>query len=213
MGQRDDEASARRTEGGSAVDELPLTGEPLPLELVNTTYIRGGVRGSLVDVLKEPADLDRWIHLHLSCFGDVLGPTLSAAGPADSAHLGRFLHVRFALRELATARTSGKPPALADTQAVNAAARLSPHWQELAPGPAFILVTSRPEPDPLLAALGEIAVSGVRLLAGAEGELLRACPAPGCVLYFVKRHARRAWCTPGCGNRVRVARHSRRTRL
>ncbi|WP_225993278.1 CGNR zinc finger domain-containing protein [Actinomadura rudentiformis] len=41
---------------------------------------------------------------------------------------------------------------------------------------------------------------------------LRACLAPGCVLYFLKNHPRREWCTAACGNRARGARHYRRHR-
>ncbi|MEU1601426.1 CGNR zinc finger domain-containing protein [Streptomyces sp. NPDC005708] len=39
---------------------------------------------------------------------------------------------------------------------------------------------------------------------------MRPCLAPNCLLFFVKNHARREWCSPACGNRVRVARHYRR---
>src|SRR6266851_2221676 len=46
----------------------------------------------------------------------------------------------------------------------------------------------------------------VRRLAD-RGDQLRACHAPGCVLYFVKSHPRREWCSVACGNRARAARH------
>ncbi|MFI6847287.1 CGNR zinc finger domain-containing protein [Kitasatospora sp. NPDC050467] len=36
-------------------------------------------------------------------------------------------------------------------------------------------------------------------------------PGPGCVLYFVKKHPRREWCSAGCGTRARAARHYERT--
>ncbi len=39
---------------------------------------------------------------------------------------------------------------------------------------------------------------------------LGACHGPGCVLYFARVPARREWCSAGCGNRARVARHYRR---
>ncbi|MCB0944909.1 MAG: CGNR zinc finger domain-containing protein, partial [Mycobacterium sp.] len=52
----------------------------------------------------------------------------------------------------------------------------------------------------------------VELLTGPAAVRLRACNAPGCVLYFVKTHPRREWCSEGCGNRVRAARHYQRTR-
>ncbi|WP_188285939.1 CGNR zinc finger domain-containing protein, partial [Streptomyces sp. CBMA29] len=63
--------------------------------------------------------------------------------------------------------------------------------------------------DRLAAALARAAVA---FLAGPERELLRACPAPRCVRYFVKEHARQEWCKPSCGNRARVARHHARQR-
>ena len=42
------------------------------------------------------------------------------------------------------------------------------------------------------------------------GAALGACHGPGCVLYFHRMPARREWCSAGCGNRARVARHYRR---
>ena len=54
--------------------------------------------------------------------------------------------------------------------------------------------------------------AAVRLFTGPERESLRACHAPGCVLYFVKSHPRREWCSVACGNRVRAARHYQRAR-
>lgn len=63
---------------------------------------------------------------------------------------------------------------------------------------------------PALAAVAAIAEEAVALFAGPDRLLLRACRAPGCVLYFVRNHPRRAWCSDGCGNRARVARHYQR---
>jgi predicted RNA-binding Zn ribbon-like protein len=59
--------------------------------------------------------------------------------------------------------------------------------------------------------LSVIAGLGIDLVAGDETPL-RACYAPGCVLYFVQDHPRREWCSTACGNRVRAARHYRRHR-
>jgi predicted RNA-binding Zn ribbon-like protein len=54
--------------------------------------------------------------------------------------------------------------------------------------------------------LADVAQQAVALLAD-DGDKLRACHAPGCVLYFVKSHPRREWCSVACGNRARAARH------
>ncbi len=67
---------------------------------------------------------------------------------------------------------------------------------------------SQVPPDQRL--LGGLAADAIEFLA--SGPELRACLAPGCVLYFVKDHPRRAWCSTGCGNRVRAARHYARRR-
>lgn len=53
--------------------------------------------------------------------------------------------------------------------------------------------------------LGTIAAQAVELFG--RGEDVRACLGPGCVLYFLKDHPRQEWCSAGCGNRARAARH------
>lgn len=74
-------------------------------------------------------------------------------------------------------------------------------------GPRRVVRTAH---DPALAAVAAIAEEAVALFAGPDRLLLRACRAPGCVLYFVRNHPRREWCSDGCGNRARVARHYQR---
>ncbi|WP_440101770.1 CGNR zinc finger domain-containing protein [Streptosporangium sp. H16] len=53
-------------------------------------------------------------------------------------------------------------------------------------------------------------VCSIGFLTGPRREDLRACTAPRCVRYFVKKHGRQEWCKPSCGNRARAARHYRR---
>lgn len=60
--------------------------------------------------------------------------------------------------------------------------------------------------------LATITAEAVELFTGERHSRLRACYAPGCVLYFVKDHPRREWCSAACGNRARAARHYRRHR-
>ncbi|SDK47911.1 Conserved protein containing a Zn-ribbon-like motif, possibly RNA-binding [Nocardioides sp. YR527] len=56
--------------------------------------------------------------------------------------------------------------------------------------------------------LNLVALEGAEVLT----QELKACGGPGCVLYFVRDHPRREWCSAGCGNRARVARHHRRNK-
>ncbi|WP_329158273.1 ABATE domain-containing protein [Streptomyces anulatus] len=195
-----------REERGRPV-AVPLTGEPLPLELVNTTYIKGGVRGRQRDALAAgPEALDSWLAAERHRFAPGVADALAAAQYQE------FLVLRRALRALAGARTSGEGPDPEALAVVNAYARTAADWRELAPGPEFRAVVRRAVEDPLRLALGAISAAAVELFGGEGAERLRACPAPGCILYFVRTHARREWCTVGCGNRVRVARHSKRAR-
>jgi predicted RNA-binding Zn ribbon-like protein len=62
------------------------------------------------------------------------------------------------------------------------------------------------------AGLARVAQESIALLGGPEAAKLRACYAPGCVLYFVKTHPRREWCSVTCGNRARAARHYEKVR-
>ncbi|WP_405895563.1 ABATE domain-containing protein [Streptomyces sp. NBC_00104] len=204
--------TTNQVRGRSAVEQLPLSGEPLPLDLVNTTYIKGGMRGRLVDALTRPADLDAWLETHAERFSPALAHPLRQAAPSRPAHVDAFLELRRALRELCAVRTSGGAPDPAHLDVVNATARLALQWQELTAEPGFPTVQRWLESDPRRVALGEVAAAAVSLFGGERAERLRACAAPGCILYFVQSHARREWCTAGCGNRVRVARHSRRVR-
>jgi predicted RNA-binding Zn ribbon-like protein len=63
------------------------------------------------------------------------------------------------------------------------------------------------------AGLAFIAAQAAEFLSdSARASLLRRCANPACSMIFVAVNPRRSWCVPGvCGNRVRVARHYRRS--
>ncbi len=138
--------------------------------------------------------------------------------PADQADLKAFRELRRALRDLAGVLTE-------DTRAVaqgrdleravaevNRAARSARQWPQLTVRDGELVRHNESEGPLALQALASIAAEAVELFTGENRVLLRACYAPGCVLYFVKDHPRREWCSPSCGNRVRAARHYRRNR-
>ncbi|MBN3928186.1 ABATE domain-containing protein [Streptomyces verrucosisporus] len=204
---------AVETESGTK-PRPPLSGEPLALELVNTTFVHGGLRGGPVDALTTPAELDLWLEEHAEAFPRE--PVRRADAPATASHLAGFRRLREALRELSRACVAQEPYGGRPVAVVNRAARLAVSWPEIGDGSesgaADGPVVRWAEPDPLMVLLGSVAVSGVELLTGPGRRDVRACAAPGCVLYFVKSHRRREWCTPACGNRVRVARHNRQRR-
>jgi predicted RNA-binding Zn ribbon-like protein len=183
-----------------------MLGEPLPLELANTRFAH---RGHEHEGLREPADLAAWLRQ----VGERLPVVprdrdLDAIGPEE---LAAARALRDALRTVFTAVTAGTAPDAGAVDIVNRTARAGPRWRELATDRGRTAVTRTAAP-PVTAALSAIADEAVGLLTGPDAAVLRACAAPGCMLFYRKDHPRRAWCSPRCSNRVRAARHyARRT--
>ncbi|MFG2006366.1 CGNR zinc finger domain-containing protein [Spirillospora sp. NPDC048911] len=207
----------------------PALGEPLGIEFGNTRY---AVRGDVHEGLDRPGRLAGWLRAHAAAFDDGLAE--AAVRDLAEADLGRFVALRDAIRALARQAVNGAVPparALEESSAgasaessagafaessvgplavVNAAAAGAPRWPRLALVPPMVVEeTAAPAVD---AALAAIARSAIEILGGPHRAELRACGGPGCVLFFVKQHPRREWCSPGCGNRARVSRHYERHR-
>ncbi|WP_329474888.1 CGNR zinc finger domain-containing protein [Kribbella sp. NBC_01484] len=177
-------------------------GEPVPVRLMNTIWAdRGGVH----DALSNRGRLGDWLR--------VVGLTATPVTVTkDDLVIG--LRLRDALRRLAALLTEDVRPA-----AVSAIPDVSTAINEIntiassTAGPRLQLRHGVLEQDtspvgrPVPAALAAVASESIDLLTGTTAPLLRACHAPGCVLYFVKDHPRREWCSAACGNRVRAARH------
>jgi predicted RNA-binding Zn ribbon-like protein len=186
----------------------PLLGEPLPVELMNTIWAdRDGVH----DALSGSEALAAW----LAAVGDRRGDARPTPELVDG-----FRRLRDALRELAAIATdddrrpSSAPPDLDQAlAAVNDACAQAPSWSRLSwsEGGEPVRETRSAGPPPEVA-LAAIAEQAVELFAGPARTQLRACHAPKCVLYFLRDHPRREWCSAGCGNRARVARHYQRHR-
>lgn len=193
----------------------PLLHEPLPVELMNTVWAD---RDGRHDALSSSEQTSTWLTA-IAPRSDLVGDGRLAGTTADADLSQRLRVLRDALRRLAAeatqdpraTATSGSDDRAAAIVAVNAAASASTRWTALHwvgdAAPTRSSHASAPLPEALLA---EIANEGIALLAGADRDRLRACLAPGCVLYFVKTHSRREWCSAGCGNRARVARHYQR---
>jgi predicted RNA-binding Zn ribbon-like protein len=188
-----------------AAPSFPLLGEPLPVELVNTRFVQ---RGVVVDGLTTPQGLTHWLAAHRQ--------QLQASVDVDAAgqRLDEVRLLRDTLRELVAAVADGERPADAAIGTLNRLSRQAPATLQLDwPPEGQPSVTVQPaSSDPGAVALAELARAGIRLLGGPDRHRLRACHAPGCVLFFVKRHPRREWCSEACGNRARAARHYYRHR-
>ncbi|HEY1664858.1 MAG TPA: ABATE domain-containing protein [Trebonia sp.] len=193
--------------GGPAERAWVLSDEPLPVRLMGT--IRAGADG-IHDDLAAPADVDEWL--------DAVGIDRAGAH-ATERELAKARALRDAVRRLAGYVTQDTRPAAASSVTdVAAALDLVNSVAAELPAPRLALHDGRLElgagrgASAVATGLAQVAKQAVGLLGGAEAARLRACYAPGCVLYFMKTHPRREWCSVACGNRVRAARHYQRAR-
>jgi predicted RNA-binding Zn ribbon-like protein len=162
------------------------------------------------DHLQSPADVDAWLDaVGIDRFGTQATPAeLAMTRALRDASRRLAAYVTGNSREAATSATMSVHDALAT---VNTAVRELPARQlELRDG--RLQPTSRARGSLIVAGIAQVAASVVELLSGSAGDSLRACHAPGCVLYFVKTHPRREWCSVSCGNRARAARHYEKVR-
>jgi predicted RNA-binding Zn ribbon-like protein len=197
-----------------AVTGATLLEEPLPVELMNTVGVHGD---GILDALEDDAGVAVWLRAVAGRVGAEVGtgPGQLDADAVRSA-AGALRELRDALRRLA-AETTGDPrpsataPELTRPEAIAALNALATAWPELAwPADGQPSRAYRARGTAARIAVELIAHQGVELFAGPWRERLRPCLAPNCLLFFVKDHARREWCSPGCGNRARVARHYQR---
>jgi predicted RNA-binding Zn ribbon-like protein len=181
-----------------------LPDEPVAVRLMSTIWMDAEGRH---DELRTPPDVDAWL--------DAVGVDRGGAR-ATTAELTKARELRDAVRLLADFVTGGAGQAtgLALGEALGQVNAAAAH----VPAPALTLHGERLERgtqarvSPVTAGLARAAADAIGLLGGDAAASLRACSAPGCVLYFVKTHPRREWCSVACGNRVRAARHYQRVR-
>ena len=175
-------------------------------------------RDGVQDMIADPAAAARWLRATRPEVG---------IGTVGREAVAELRELRDALRLLAAAATGDdREPAVSAAAlkgavgAVNRACAGAPSWSELQwsdeedPGEAGLeggprrVVRTAHAPG----ARGRRGHrgGGRRPVRRAGPAAAAACRAPGCVLYFVRNHPRREWCSDGCGNRARVARHYQR---
>ncbi|WP_316742596.1 ABATE domain-containing protein [Streptomyces sp. MK7] len=201
-----------RTDGGTT--SAPLLGEPLPVELMNTVT---GDRGRTHDTLDGDAAATGWLRAvahRLGAESEITADQLDEDTVRPVA--GALRALRDALRHLAAdatqdPRPSATAPELTRGEAIGTLNALAHAWPELVwPADGRPSRAYRGSGTVADLAVQLIAHQAVGLFTGADRDRLRPCLAQNCLLFFVKNHARREWCSAACGNRVRVARHYRR---
>jgi len=196
----------------------PVRGEPLAVELMNTIWAdRDGVHDSLATAREATAWLDA-VRDRLPEVPSSRGLVRRTVTVSEAALLRQL---RDAIRRIAAditddSRETGDPDVLTPLPVDEAVSTINDAAAAMPPRLLHRdregIHANRRSSSFVGAVLAAFAVDAVPLLAGDhEGGPVRACLAPGCVLFFVQDHPRREWCSPACGNRARVARHYART--
>ena len=182
-------------------DDVPhlYPSEPVPVRLMNTVWAdRDGVH----DALSSVGQLRQWFSL-----SDLPGASLMRRND-----LLAFRRLRDALRRVAAEVTADDRLAAAsaitdlDAAITEINRHAAPRLPVLANGDAGLWLDWRADADDGELVRSLIALEASQLFTDEQARL-RSCHGPGCVLYFVKDHPRREWCSATCGNRARVARH------
>jgi predicted RNA-binding Zn ribbon-like protein len=168
--------------------QRPLTGEPLAVDLVNTTWRR---RDGECDALATTAGLAAWLHER-------------GLGEVHQNEQVRRALVR--TRTVLRAVLENEPGA---EEALNAILARGTVVRSLRDGAVRQHVMVR---DPAWTLAWESADDYLRLR-DSGARRIRRCEQQSCVLYFYDPTGRRRWCSmAGCGNRVKAQRHYARQR-
>jgi len=188
---------ASKLAGGGA----PTLGEPLAIELVNTRY---AIRGRDREGLQTPENLGAWLRDLRPRLNVLLTDAdLLAVSERD---VTAAITLRAAIRELASAVCSMRDFSTRFVETLNEFASGAPSWSELrtTPTPRAERCSRAPA---VTVALAVIAEDAILILGGPARAELKRCSGPGCVLFFLRSAVRREYCSAGCGNRARAARH------
>ena len=174
--------------------------DSLAVRFANTRHAR---RGEPVDVLATVRGLRGWL-------ADNALP-----GKVSASDVTAFQDLREAARRVLGALAARTTLPSRDVAALNRAAAAAPIWPRLVvprSGDADVMVVQRSAAAPAPLALALLAGSVIELVTGGRATRVRACGGPGCLMFFEQTRERRVWCSAGCGNRARVARHAARVR-
>jgi len=184
------------------------------LDFVNTQFTKNV--GRPTDLLRAFADLIEWLGEARLINRKQLQRALKSWGSGESADrvYQTALALREALRAMAERLAAQRPVPRTSLEAINRTIGKRPGCVLLARSSGRFEEKTRfdlDEPEQLMV---PIAQSASDLLCHGDLALVKRCANPGCGAFFYdtsKNHTRR-WCsTTGCGNRMRVAAHYRRS--
>ncbi len=182
-------------------DDLPILGEPLPVELANTRYGQGE---DAIDFLGTAALAELWL-------GALPEGMCARARPRINSRTRRQLvSLRDAVWEVVTATVDGSDPNAACLHIINVAAVRAPRRRALRLVDGLLHLEEHREGTAFRCLFATLADEAITFLAGPSRQRLRRCPGPECSMFFVQSHHLRGYCHESCSHRARQATYYRR---
>ena len=176
-------------------------GDHLAIDLANTVRRH---RDGEQELLGGPGDLAAWLRREA---GRVPVPDV-----VDERLAARFRALRDDALAVLRATAAGVPAPPRAVAAINAIVVAWPAVRLLGEAPGAVEIRVLHEPPRADALLATLAAAVVDLEGGPDRVRLALCDAPSCGQLFLRARSQQRWCGPGCGNRVRAARHLARAR-
>jgi predicted RNA-binding Zn ribbon-like protein len=180
-------------------EQLPILGEPLPVELANSLYLADG---EATDFLATPASAQLWLEHALGPAGVDFPRAISASEAAALREL------RDAAVEILSALCQHRTPKPTRVQALNrhaaaACAHVELVWSSSDQPSARVRLRG----DRFSRMCAQLATACIELCTSEAAGEIRRCEGPGCSLMFVQHHRRRRFCHESCSHRARQRRY------
>ncbi|RIX28662.1 CGNR zinc finger domain-containing protein [Amnibacterium setariae] len=179
-------------------EPTPAPGEELSvaLALVNTKV--SGTRG-VFDRLSEAEDADQWLRRN----------GLTETGQATASEWSDLAQLRADARSVLEALEAHRAPEDTVLGRLNTVAAAPVRPVLRTHGPRLELQWEPTSAEPPAA---RVARDLAAFAVSEAAARVRTCAADDCDRMFVPDHGRRIWCSPACGNRMRVQRHAAKAR-
>ncbi len=194
-------------EGGtvaSVSEFVPLTGEPLAIDLINTHALLPNI--GWVDGLESLPRTRLWVGMQqhrLSADPDAL----------TRADVSALRQLREDIGSAVARARHGQRPTATSLRAINAALDQAPAVRRLRWDHDALDLEMRRPSGAGRQLLTQVAEQSADLLADPSVRLIRDCAMESCVMLFYPSRPSRKWCSDAiCGNRARVQRHYRKSR-
>lgn len=181
---------------------LPLTGEPLALDLLNTDC---PTPTGHFDFLADATSLHRWVERQRGRLNELDSHEVAALTDADTA---RITQLRKTAAEVIDPARTGQRPDERALRSLNTALRGAPGTDQLVWAQGGLTSHLRRKGSPGVRLATVLAEQVAALVTDESISRVKKCEAPACAMLFLPLNPRRRWCIPEiCGNRARTARY------